>query len=176
MQTLRLILLAACCWSAFGADAPRQSPPFTIERTAGPALNLRQYRGKVVALAFIQTTCPHCQRLTTELNQIAPDYSARGVQFLECAFNPDATATMPEFLERFKPAFPVGYSNQVAVMVYLQHSVLDPHPLYVPHMVFLDRTGVIRADYPGESDFFRNAGPNIRAELDKLLKAPAARK
>uniref|UniRef100_Q01Z23 Redoxin domain protein n=1 Tax=Solibacter usitatus (strain Ellin6076) TaxID=234267 RepID=Q01Z23_SOLUE len=174
MRTLRLILLTACCWTAVAADAPRPSPPFTIERTTGPALNLRQYRGKVVALAFIQTTCPHCQALTTELNLIAHDYAARGVQFLECAFNPDATATMPGFLEHFKPSFPVGFSNQVAVMSYLQHSVLDPHPLYVPHMVFLDRAGVIRADYPGESDFFRNAGPNIRAELDKLLKAPAA--
>ena len=170
MQTLRLILLAACCWSAFAADAARPSPPITIERTAGPDLNLRQYRGKVVALAFIQTTCPHCQALTTELNLIARDYAARGVQVLECAFNPDATATMPEFLERFRPGFPVGFSNQVAVMSYLQYSILDPRPVYVPHMVFLDRTGVIRADYPGESEFFQKAGPNIRAQLDKLLK------
>ena len=86
------------------------------------------------------------------------------------ATNGDATATMPDFLERFKPSFPVGFSNQVAVMSYLQRSVLDPHPLYVPHMVFLDRAGVIRADYPGESEFFQKAGPNIRAQLDKLLK------
>jgi hypothetical protein len=37
-------------------------------------------------------------------------------------------------------------------------------------MVFLDSAVIIRADYPGESGFFANPGPNIRALLDKLLK------
>jgi len=56
------------------------------------------------------------------------------------------------------------------VMSYLQRSILDTRPLYVPHMVFLDRRGMIRADYPGESDFFKDQATNIRAELEKLLK------
>jgi peroxiredoxin len=170
MRTLRVFLILACSWNAVAAESARPSPPFTILRTAGPGLHLRQYRGKVVALAFIQTTCPHCQQLTTELNQISHDYAPRGVQVLECAFNDDAAASMPEFLKRFQPVFPVGFSTQAAVMSYLQYTVFDPRPVYVPHMVFLDRTGIIRADYPGESEFFRNAAPNIRAQLDKLLK------
>jgi hypothetical protein len=33
---------------------------------------------------------------------------------------------------------------------------------------------MIRSDYPGESPFFQNPDTNIRAELDKLLKAGAA--
>jgi hypothetical protein len=55
-------------------------------------------------------------------------------------------------------------------MTYLQHSVIDSRPLFVPHMVFLDRAGVIRADYPGGDAFFTNANANIRAQLDKMLK------
>jgi hypothetical protein len=61
-------------------------------------------------------------------------------------------------------------------MSYLQYSPIDPRPLFVPHMVFLDRSGVIRADYPGGDAFFANANANIRAQLEKMLKAPAAAK
>jgi hypothetical protein len=174
--TRSILVIAAIASVGAGADTARPSPPFTIERPGAPPLELSQYRGKVVALAFIYTTCSHCQQLTVELNQIAPDYTGRGVQFLECAFNDDAVSTMPEFLKRFSPAFPVGYSTMVAVRSYLQYSSVDRRPLYVPHLVFLDRTGVIRADYPGEDPFFQNANANIRAQLDKMLKVAAPKK
>ena len=38
--------------------------------------------------------------------------------------------------------------------------------------VLIDRAGIIRGDFPGESDLFQNPGPNLRKELDKLLGAP----
>jgi thiol-disulfide isomerase/thioredoxin len=167
-------LCAALALGMPAGESARPSPPFTMLRLGAPSLPFSRYRGKVIAVAFIQTTCAHCQQLTTELNLIARDYAGRGVQVLECAFNDDAVATMPEFLERFAPPFPVGYSTLAAVMAYLQYTIIDPHPLLVPQMVFIDRTGVIRAQYPGESDFFRNAGPNVRAQLDKMLGSGAA--
>jgi len=145
-----------------------------MPRLNAPALRFSQYRGRVLLVAFIQTTCPHCQQLTNELTLIARDYAARGVQVLECAFDENAAAALPEFLERFHPPFPVGYSTSAAVMAYLQYSIIDPRPVMVPQMVFLDRAGVIRAQYPGESDFFRNVGPNVRAQLDRMLAEPAA--
>ena len=166
------IFIAALIGPAFPADTARPSPPFTIQRTGAPPLQLSQYRGKVVVLAFIYTSCSHCQQLTTELNPIARDYPGKDVQFLECAFNEDAVAALPEFLQRYAPPFPVGYSTLTAVRSYLQYTAGDTRPLYVPHMVFLDRAGVIRADYPGEGPFFTNASANIRAQLDKMLTAP----
>ena len=133
-------------------------------------MQLSQFRGKVVALAFIHTTCPHCQDLTQVLSGIARDYQAKGVQFIECAFNQNAAELVPAFIQQFQPPFPVGYSNDAAVRTYLQYAIFDTtKPFYVPHMVFLDRKGVIRGDYAGESQFFQNPNGNIRAELDKLL-------
>jgi thiol-disulfide isomerase/thioredoxin len=162
--------------AASATEPARRSPPFSIQRLNAPSLALSQYKGKVVALAFISTTCPHCQALTTELTTIAREYGMRGVQILECAFNDDAVQTLPGFLDQFKPPFPAGWSNRAAVMSYLQYTIIDPRPLYVPHLVLIDRAGVIRGDYPGESPFFADAGKNIRTELDKLLKRPAAPK
>jgi len=132
---------------------------------------LSHYRGKIVALAFIHTTCSHCQQLTTELNLLAKDYTPRGVQFLECAFNEDAVTALPEFLQRYSPPFPVGWGSTASVMAYLQRTLADGRPMYVPQMVFLDRAGVIRAEFPGEDAFFQNAPANIRTKLEKMLKA-----
>lgn len=169
MRSAVLLLAGAACFGLAAADPPRPSPPLSFERLSGPPVTLAQYRGKVVALTFILTTCPHCQDLTKILDRLAPEYAPRGVQFLECAFNLDAQATMKEFLDRFKPPFPVGWTSDAAVRGYLQIPIIDQRPFYAPHMVFLDRRGMIRDDIPGESGFFANPEPNIRAELEKLL-------
>lgn len=159
------------------ADSARPSPAFSIQRPGAAPLPLSQYRGKVVALAFIDTHCPHCQKLTGYLSGLAPKYAAKGVQILECAFNLDAQSSLAEFERQFHPSFPVGYSDRASVLEYLRIPLMDPHPLYVPHMVFLDRRGVIRADVAGESDFMKAPEVNIPAELDKLLRtATVARK
>ena len=174
MRTAILVSLGALsALTAVAADPPRPSPPLAIERLGAPAVDLSQYRGKVVALAFIFTTCSHCQDLTKLLGPLSREYTLRGVQVLECAFNDDAKQGMAGFLQQLQPPFPVGWTDRATAMAYLQRSIMDTRPLYVPHLVFLDRRGIIRGDYPGESDFFKDTGPNIRAELEKLLKAPA---
>jgi hypothetical protein len=171
MRTATSILLCAMsALTAVAAEPPRPSPPLVIERLGAPSVELSQYRGKVVALALIFTTCSHCQDLTKLLGPLSREYALRGVQVLECAFNDDAKQTIAEFLQQLQPPFPVGWTNRAAAMAYLQRTILDTRPLYVPHMVFLDRRGMIQADYPGESDFFKDPATNIRAELEKLLK------
>jgi hypothetical protein len=139
-----------------------------------PPVKLSQYRGKALVLAFILTTCGHCQPFTVALNLIAREYVARGVQIVECAFNEDAVQSMPEFLERFTPRLPVTYSAPAAVTVFLQPTIFDQRPLRVPYLVLIDRAGIIRAEFPGESEFFQNPGPNLRVQLDKML--PGGRK
>ena len=170
---LTALLCATALFTGSAAEPPRKALPLTISRIADPPITLSQYKGKVVALAFIYTTCPHCQHLTTILNQVAKDYAARGVQVLECAFNDDAVPSLPEFIKQFNPPFPVGYNSRAAITTYLGYSIVDTRPLYVPHMLFIDRAGMIRGDYPGEAPFFQDPDGNVRKELDKMLKAPA---
>jgi thiol-disulfide isomerase/thioredoxin len=173
MRTVIVSVLAcAALLSAAEPALPRRSPPFSILLADGAKpLTLAGYRGKVVALIFISTTCPHCQALTKELVPMAKEYAPRGVQFLECAVNPDAKDSVKGFVREFQPPFPVGYNTQDAVNAYLRRSILLT--FYVPHVVFLDRSGMIVADFEGESDFIKNPATNTRVELDKLLKAPA---
>ena len=167
-------MIAALPFIAPAAETSRPSPPYSIQRLDGTPLQLSHYRGSIVVLAFIHTTCSHCQQLTTELNILSKDYASRGVQILECAFNEDAPTALPEFLKRYTPPYPVGWGTTASVMAYLQRAVTDQRPMYVPQMVFLDRGGVIRAQYSGEEPFFLNAPANIRTQLEKMLQPAAA--
>ena len=157
--------------TASAAEIGKPSPALTIQQLqTGPA-QLTQYKGKVVALALINTTCPHCQNLTKVLSAISKEYEPKGVQIVACAFNDGAQQLLPQFIKDFKPTFPVGYCDREAVMAYVQYSVASQKPFYVPHMVFLDRRGIVRGDYPGESEFMTAPDVNVRTELDKMLKA-----
>lgn len=172
MSGMRILLVSALCMvlgvAAIAMEVGKPSPAFTIQRLNAPAVPLSQYQGKVVVLAFIDTECPHCQHLTGVLNTISKEYEGKGVQFVECAFNDGAVQLLPQFIQKFQPVATMGYSPRDPVITYLAHSILKP--LYVPHMVFLDRKGIVRGDFPGESDFMTNPEKNVRAEIDELLK------
>jgi thiol-disulfide isomerase/thioredoxin len=179
MRTAILALLfITTSWVALADDAPRPAPPFTIMRAGGPPIQISQFKGKVVALILMNPTCPHCQALTKAVGPIAAEYAPKGVQFLECAFNPNPEQAVAQFIQQFQPAFPVGWSTDPAVRMFLGYSAMDTRLSYVPHMVFLDAHGMIRDDFPAESELFKTDAPGtpeirIRAELDKLLKSGA---
>ena len=124
---LPIVGLAALTAAAQPAAQPvaKPSPLLAIQRPGSPAIQLSQYRGKVVLLAFIHTTCPHCQDLTRELIPIAREYEARGVQVVECAFNLNAGQLVTAFIQQFQPPFPVGWTDNDTVMGYLGRSILD---------------------------------------------------
>lgn len=93
---------------------------------------------------------------------------------LGSAFNEGAPRLVPEFIRQLQPSFPIGFSSRESVQEYLQH---PPYlRTYVPELVFMDRSRMIRAQYSGENDFFRDQERNIRAQAESLLKEPVAAK
>ena len=90
------------------------------------------------------------------------------------AFNDLAEIHTPEFVRLFRPNFPVGWTDRLAVQDYLQH--LPSQQFTVPIYVFIDRQGTIRAQHMGSEPFFKQELANSRALVESLLKAPAAGK
>src|SRR4030095_178816 len=91
MRTLALLLTGlSAALTAPAASVPRPSPELLMQRGGAAPLEPRQFRGKIVALAFGHSTCDHCQILTRTLNVIQKDYAARNVQVVECIFEGDA--------------------------------------------------------------------------------------
>lgn len=168
--------LAALAFAALASaqQVPRPAGEFAISTTNGSQLLLSAYSGKVVVLAFMFTTCPHCQHTSQILSGIQKEYGDRGLQILGSFFNDNAAQLIPGFMAQFQPAFPVGYATRAQVDEYLQHSV--GKPTYVPELVFIDRNRQIRGQFTGTDDFFKDQETSIRNLVESLLKEPATAK
>jgi len=155
------------------ATLPRKSPELAIALNGGKQLLLSSYKGKAVVLAFILTTCPHCQRTTGLLKQLQAEYGPRGLQVVEAAIDQGAEPLVPGFLARFQPNFPVGFVQYESSSEFLQHD--NSLILHVPALVFIDRQGSIRTQYEGDDPFFteEKQEKNLREQIEKLLQ-PAA--
>jgi peroxiredoxin len=168
-----LAVIAALVPLARAAELPRKSPDFTVNLNTGKQLRVSDYRGKALVIAFILTTCPHCQHTVGLLSKQQNELGRRGLQVVACAVERGASQNVPGFIRTFNPSFPVGYQEDGAgVMAYLQHP--EGQTPYMPMLVFIDRRGVIRAQYTGRDPFIVDEAKqeqNLRAEIETLLKS-----
>jgi len=167
-------LLSLATSVAHAINVPRQSPDFAISLNNGQQLLLSHYKGKVVVVAFILTGCSHCQKTIGYLIQDQNAYGPRGFQVLASAIEETARESVPGFIQQFKPPFPVGFNDPHAAINYLEHP-----PMLIPHMpilAFIDRQGVIRAQYEGDNTFFAEdrQEKNLSDKIEELLREGAA--
>src|SRR6266498_3721422 len=167
-----LSLFATLPWLQ-AANIPRRSPEFAINTNNGKQILLSAYKGKVVTLIFILTTCPHCQKTVGILSKLQPEYAPRGYQVLVSAIEDMAALAVPGFIRSFNPPFPVGYNERPPVLDYLQHPVMNR--LMMPQLVFVDRSFTIRAQYTGDDSKFlpddaAAQEKNLRGQIESLLK------
>ena len=153
-------------------ELPRPAMDYVITLPNGQTTSVAKYKGKVVAIEFLLTTCPHCQRTAQSLSQATKDFGAKGFQALGVAINPNPE--VPKFIQDFGVNYPVGTGPRETVYSFLQHSVMSPN-LMMPQLVFIDRGGMVRAQYDGTADFFKAEDKNIRAMIEKLLAEPAVK-
>jgi peroxiredoxin len=167
------VLLGCLC----AAEVPRRSPEFVVNTVngGGPIL-LSSYHGKVVALMFILTTCPHCQHTTQIMTEMQKEFGPRGFQVLGASIEDMAKLTVPGFVQQFQPAFPVGYADRSSVQDFLQHPA--QFIMMMPQVVFIDRQGVIRKQVPGDDPFFAadQQEKNIRETIEGLVKEGTAQR
>ncbi|HVO99884.1 MAG TPA: TlpA disulfide reductase family protein [Bryobacteraceae bacterium] len=158
--------LAALTVSA-QAPAPRKAPEFTITEGSGKQSLLSSYRGKVVVLAFIFTTCPHCQAACGVMTKLQGELGPKGFQALGVAFNDNANLLVSSFVENFHVGFPVGSANRDEVKNYLQLD--DRTPWMVPQIVLIDRKGMIVEQSAAKGTEELQKEDTLRAKITALL-------
>ena len=155
------------------AEIPRPAPEYTITAPGGQQVSLSQFKGKIVMMEFLLTTCPHCQKTSAMMSRLLAEYGPKVVQALGVAVNPNADIN--DFKSRYGVSFPVGTASRDSVYGFLQHSFMAPNMMF-PQLVFIDRAGNIRAQHSGVDSFFENEEKSIRGMLDKLLSEGGAAK
>ncbi len=150
-----------------GATVPRPAPELAIKLPTGEQLLLSQFRGKVVAVEFLLTTCPACQEASRLLEKLYKEYGPRGFQPIGVAFNDMAMMLVPDYIRDQHLTFPVGVGTRQSVLDFLQHSPMMR--MLVPQLVFVDRKGIIRAQYAADDPFFSDKEKNMRLQIESLL-------
>jgi len=164
--------------SIYAPNTPRKSPEFTITDPAGKQTLISAYKGKVLVLPFMFTTCPHCQHEAQLLTKLQTEFASKGLVVLGTIFN-DANGPMAtQFVKEFGIGFPVGYASRDSVISYLNIPVMDRW--VVPQIAILDRKGNIVAQSMSTGTPELQDEAYLRNLFDKLTKdgatgtAPAA--
>jgi hypothetical protein len=107
------------------------------------------------------------------LSGIVKDLGPKGFAVVEAATNDNPD--VPGFIQKYSPPFPVGTANVLGALEFLQWPPMQR--VLVPLIAFIDRGGMIRAQYTGmDTSFFGDdMEKNIREEVEKLLKEPVPR-
>jgi peroxiredoxin len=153
---------------------PRKAPEFTIEEPSGQKILLSSFKGKIVVLEFLYTTCPHCQHESQELTKMFREFGPKGVQMLGIAFNDNAAVLVDGFKQQFNVGYPVGFGKPDDVLGFLGFSMMDRY--VVPQLVVIDRKGMIRAQSGPQGDVNLQDPTFMNNLINTLLKEPAAGK
>jgi peroxiredoxin len=155
---------------------PKAAPELTIILNSGEHLLLSRFRGKVVVLEFLLTTCPHCATCSSIMQKL---YGELGDKFqpLGAAINPntltEARMLVPAYVSNLGLKFPVGYTPREQAYTWLEAQNSNA-PMYFPQVVFIDKRGIIRHYFPGGDEFFKNEEANMRRLILELAAENSA--
>ncbi len=158
-----------CGVAVFAADSGRRAPGFSLPDVKGQQHDLADYRGKVVVLDFIQTTCPHCNAFAGILNEAQQRYGDR-VAVLSVVNPPDDASKVNNFIAAHRLIYPVVFDSGQVAYSYLRSPSFD-----IPHLYLIDPNGYIREDIgysDAQKDLFEGKG--LFAHIDAMLAAGPA--
>ena len=166
--SIAVILSLTLTAALTAGEVPRPAPALKFTTIDGQSMSLAELKGKVVAVMFFQTTCPHCQKTTQILNPIYSRLRAKGLEVLGLAINKSAATDIEEFRRKYGANFPLTISSRYETTRFAGLSVMSR--FYVPYMFFIDRKGVIRFEHGGgDKAFYSDQAGNIQSELETLL-------
>src|SRR6185295_3819882 len=119
---MRIFLcVVACAGSllAAGELSNRRAPGFSL-----PDSNLKQhdtqdYRGKILIVEIMQTTCPHCAAFSAILEEAVAKYGGR-VAVLSLTLPPDNQDTVRRYIAKNKITVPILFDMGQAAASYLK--------------------------------------------------------
>lgn len=174
--TVLAAFLALGMGSYAASPVPRPAKELEIVTPSGKHDLLTSYRGKVVVVQFLFTTCPHCQAYSQLLTKLQGEYGPKGFQALGAAFNEEANpSTVNTYINQFHVGFPIGPVSRDTVLSFMGFSIMDR--LVVPQIAVIDRKGQIReqseANPSGPPPLQQEA--HLRQLIEKLLAEGSAK-
>ena len=176
-MTLKLSACFLALFSMAWAGTPRPVADVSIPTPGQKPISVRQFRGKVVILVLISTTCGDCIQTVGLMSKIEKDLGSRGLQVIGATVDNSNADAVTAFVERYRPTFPIGYLDNPAA-IKLAEIEKGTRP-FAPILLFIDRQGTVRIQYYGNDPVFKQADTSFRKIAEGLLNEgarPAAQK
>jgi thiol-disulfide isomerase/thioredoxin len=167
-----LAFLSASLLPASGELSNRRAPGFALpDPEYKHYFDLQDYRGKIVLIDIMSTTCPHCQLLATTLEQVKARYGDK-VVVLEVVLPPDNFDTVSKYIAINKVTVPVVCDMGQMTASYFKATPATMQHIDVPHLFLVDQQGMIRNDFGYDDSSARPIfeGPGLFKEIEKLSK------
>ena len=159
----RQLLVGAATFAAVGVVAPRRSaaavaavgspaPPFSLESSTGPTINLADQRGNIVILEWTNHDCPYVRKHydTSNMQNLQNDAAGQGVVWLTVISSAPGTqghvsAREANYLTRARRANPTAVLFDPTGTVGKAYGATN-----TPHMYVVTKDGVLA--YAGAID------------------------
>ena len=138
---MRKVITTLLCAAALLGAQTRRAPGFCLIDSTGQWRDLADYRGKLVILEFMQTTCPHCAIFANILKEAQQKYGDR-IAIVAMATAPDTPATMIQYVNSRNLTYPLLLDQGQAIASYVRKNSLD-----FPTVYLIDANGMIAAQF-----------------------------
>jgi peroxiredoxin len=175
MRFFFALLCSATLLCGAGALSNRRAPGFSLmDSSFRRFYDPQDYRGKVLLIDFMMTTCPHCLTFSGILEEVAAKYKDR-VAVLQIVPAPDNATTVRNYIANRKITVPVLFDCGQVTASYLKATPQNPR-IDVPHLFIINEQGWIQNDFsysPATKHIFEGRG--LFAELDRILASSPKR-
>jgi peroxiredoxin len=184
LSVLTLAAFGAASVSGAGALSNRRAPGFSLPDSNLNYHDLADYRGKVILVDLMKTSCPVCNSSHRIFEAVRQKYPDKVTILTIVTTAEDNTGTVRQFVGNNSVKTPILFDCGQVFASYLK---LTPQKSNVglPHLFLVDQNGMIRNDWeyagPGaNATAVFESLPPLLTEVEALLKggaaAPAAQK
>ena len=174
MRYLALVVFLGCTVFAAGDMVGHRAPGFSLADGTYHYHDPQDYRGRILIVEFMQTTCPHCTVFSKILEEVAAKYAGK-VSVLSIVNPPDTAEKVKQFVAANKITTPILFDTGQVALSYVHWMPGKPTGFDLPRVFIIDTTGVIRRDLEYSlltREIFEGRG--LFAELDRMLQSKPA--
>jgi peroxiredoxin len=168
MRSFLCVLTCAATLLSAAELSGRRAPGFSLPDMTMKQYDPQDYRGKILVIELMQTTCQHCEKFSEILQEAANKYGGR-VAILSVVNPPDNATTVKKYIDEHKISVPILFDCGQMAASYLKVGPQNPN-FNIPHVFLIDAQGMIRNDYgysPLTQGIFE--GRELFTEIDRML-------
>ncbi len=166
MRVIALVFAAALLLPAAGEYSNRRAPGFSLADSKFRQHDTQDYRGKVLLIDIMLTSCPDCNQLADTLVQVKKKYGDK-VAMISIVTLPDTFTEADKFTALHGITWPIVFDSGQVIASYMKMTPSNP-TVHFPHLFVVDGSGMIRNDY-GATDDIALTLDAISAAIDPLL-------